>query len=1666
MSNRKLFRAIGQIDEDLIEEAAEYKVSRKKQKIWVSIGAMAACAAIAVSAGSMLGKKTVHSVVTAVGTVAESASTTADTTAAYDDGQVMGRAVVDGSLEVTATSESNGYITEDTGFVISGSGLTIQELQERIAISPDTDFVLEEINNDEYLITPTASLVSNSLVNIELDDENGTTVGKWAFQTEDVFRVTSTYPMGDYASINTGIEIAFNTDDVDLESIKEAFSISPEVEGSFQLRGKTLVFQPKEGALEPGTEYIVSLDGEAASSSGQTLGEDTVFSFKVSSWSDERVIYSAQYEVDTFIPGDIPAAELSVNGSYQSEKVAVAYYSFDGFESFSSAIEAYKNAGQEPDINSLTMTAQFEADQMIGQNGYSYVFYPEALAQGQYLAVYSISVDDNIYELYRFMQVTPISVYCASGEKQLLLWVNDTEKNTSVENANITISSEGNRVIAVTDASGCAIVDVPGESSCVVTITSGDNSFAAIVGRGYGNDYGSDSNYYGYIYTSRQMYLPTDTIRIWGYIQPRKSGVTMPDSVVVEIGELAQEKVKVSADGSFCLEFSYEDVAADYVSITASASDTAICKTNVSISGYTKPIYVLDASTDKEIYFTNEAESVRVEANVTFYDGTAAGGMLLKYRKDYDYENAGYITCDEEGNASFTMSFDLNSSSSNNSWSPKTGYISINTDENDAVDTYSDLHPLIFYRDVMLQAKMDGDNVNVTANLIDLGDIETSDELYTGDYPENIRGAAYDCDVTASITMTYYEKIPTGTRYDFVNKETVSTYDYEYRSESLGAMDGQIIGGKAVFTDLPKPREDARYEVTISCYDTNGNLVQTSVYYSGKDYSGLFYGNQDAIDLSFTYAGTKFDEYGNGSNTFVDGEAVDIAILNNYKSFEAMEGGYFLSFVRQDEFYGIELHTGDSFTLGYSDDHIPNITLAGAYFANGKVYAINPVYLSYDHSARELEVDIISEQEQYRPGETAMVTVKVTNSRGEPVEGATVLISVSDEAAFAVAPQTVTFADDFYEYRYWGTINTYTSYKQIDGNQPMLAEMGGEGSGEFRKEFVDDLSFETAVTDEDGTVTLLVPLADNLTSWRVTALAAKEMKVGNGKTNFSTALPMFISPNVSDTYLVGDTISFGCRTYGTEIDSADKVTYEYSILDANGDVVDTTEGWGVTQRAGDNAYFVLDVDLEPGKYTLRLSGSTEEYSDGVELPFEVVETAAELWFTKESDGSDLNDLEVTKYPLTITLSNGAYKVYNQVLNTVTSRGSRRTDQLAAKVYGARLMTELTGDESYKENAPEAYELAQNTRWNFISELSGGSGSAYYTARMAAAVPELLSKSGVVTQFEDVLDTDGASTEEITSAFMGLAAYSQPVLTELREFWGANETALDEYDILRVSAAFALLGDFDAAENIFDVYVLPKLEWSEKTEQGSYLRYYASDIEEKNVELTALASVTASILNKDCAEELAEYLVYAVKELSATNETEFYPLCELMCFLRYYTPSRGDDAQITYYKKGEKQVVDLEKRGVAVISFASRQEYEAADINVTSGEVYAVASFMGSQELVKDQKSEYLQVEKTMDSSAGVGESVTVTLKVTAQRDGWVCIEDHIPSGFRLADSVSYVESDTVRFWKQVTGGTAEVTYTIKAVVPGTFVTEAPVAARADSGLMVTGDRGTVEVTND
>lgn len=1651
MSDRKLFRAIGQIDEDLIEEAAEFKVNGKKKRIWISVGAMAACAAIAVSVGVFHGRGS------------EAPVATQSSTAVVSESPSAVRMAVD-LLKVVATEQSEGYISSDTGFVISGSGLSAQQLMECVTITPDVDFTLQQLEDDEFLITPTAELVSNSLVNVELTDDSGITLGKWAFQTSDVFRVTSTYPVGNYASRETGIEIAFNTADIDLDSVKEAFSITPQVEGSFQLRGKTLVFQPEAGALDAGTEYVVRLDASAASASGETLNEGTTFSFTVSSWDSDEVIYSPQYSVDTFIPGDIPVAEISVKSEHQDDQIHVVYYAFDSFDALSQAVLAKKNLGQEPDVGELTKVGEFDASQMIGQNGMSYVFYPEELPEGQYFAVYSLTVDGSNQELCRFMQVTPISVYCASGQSQLLLWANDTEGAGSLKNAEITAVCQDDEVTCTTDDNGCAIVDVPGTSSCIVMIKHSGHSFVTTVERGSDNEYGLDNDYYGYIYTSRQMYMPTDTIRIWGYVQPRKSGVYMPGTITVKIGELAEQQADVDATGSFSLEYSYEDVASDYVVISGLVSDTAFCKTSVSISEYTKPVYLLEASTDKEIYFTTEAENVQVQANVSFYDGTSAGGMLLKYRKDYDYENAGYITCDEEGKAAFSISFDLQSGY--NSWSPSSAYISINTDENDSIDTYCDLHPTIFYRDVMLQAKMVDNDVAVTANLIELGNIDTLDELYTSDYPENIRGDEYNCDVTASIAMTYYEEIPTGTRYDFVNKVTVETYDYEYRRESLGTMEGHTSNGELTFNDLPRPREDASYEVTISCYDTNGNLVQTTVYYSGKDYSGYVYGNQNAIDLSFKYAGPRFDDYGNGVCTFGDGEAVDIDIVNNLKSFEAMEGGYFLSFVRQDEFYETQIHTGEGFTLEYSDDHIPNIVLAGAYFADGKVYDIDPVYLTFDHSDRELAVEIIPEQEQYRPGDDAMVTVKVTNSRGGPIDGAAVLISVSDEAAFAVAPQTVTFADDFYDYRYWGNFATYVSYKQIDGNMPMLAEMGGEGSGEYRKKFVDDLAFERAVTDENGTATLTLPLSDNLTSWRVTALAAKDMKVGNGKTNFSCGLPMFISPNLSDTYLVGDTISFGCRSYGTNISSGDQVTYEYSILDSQGELVDTTEGLGVTRNAGDNAYFVLDVDLEPGNYTLRLSGTTGEYSDGVELPFEVVETAAELWLSKESDGSDLNELDVTKYPVTITLSNAAYKVYNQVLSTVSSRGTRRTDQLAARVYSSRLMSELTGDESYRKNAPNAYELEQKTRWDYISELPAGSGSAYYTARMAAAVPELLSQSGVVSNFQGIIENSEASTEELTSAFMGLAAYGEPILTELRAFWAENKDLLDEYDVLRISAAFALVGDFDAAGDIFANYVTPKLEWTKPTEEGSWLRYNTSDVEEQNVELTALVSITASAMDLDCAEDLACYLVHAVKTLSATDKTEFYPLCELMCFLRYYTPAAGETAEVTYYKNGEKQILELGKHGVSVISFVNKSEYENAQISIVSGEVYAVANFMGSQELIKDQKSVYLQVSKTMDSSASLGTSLNVTIKVTGQRDGWVCIEDHIPSGFRLADSVSYIQSDTVRFWKQVTNGTAEVSYTIKPVVPGTFVVEAPVAAWSDSGLMVTGGRSEVEVTND
>ena len=115
-----------------------------------------------------------------------------------------------------------------------------------------------------------------SIVKLALQDNDGGTAFSWAFQTSDVFRITSTLPddKNEYADVNTGIEINFSGL-VDIENAEKYFEIPPLASRTFKKYRSTLIFVPTN-PLNTNTVYTKGFNP----ADGAALSEGKSFKFK------------------------------------------------------------------------------------------------------------------------------------------------------------------------------------------------------------------------------------------------------------------------------------------------------------------------------------------------------------------------------------------------------------------------------------------------------------------------------------------------------------------------------------------------------------------------------------------------------------------------------------------------------------------------------------------------------------------------------------------------------------------------------------------------------------------------------------------------------------------------------------------------------------------------------------------------------------------------------------------------------------------------------------------------------------------------------------------------------------------------------------------------------------------------------------------------------------------------------------------------------------------------------------------------------------------------------------------------------------------------------------------------------------------------------------------
>jgi alpha-2-macroglobulin len=262
-----------------------------------------------------------------------------------------------------------------------------------------------------------------------------------------------------------------------------------------------------------------------------------------------------------------------------------------------------------------------------------------------------------------------------------------------------------------------------------------------------------------------------------------------------------------------------------------------------------------------------------------------------------------------------------------------------------------------------------------------------------------------------------------------------------------------------------------------------------------------------------------------------------------------------------------------------------------------------------------LKVQVAPGQASVQPGAEQTVQFTLTNSQEQPVQGQLTVMAVNEavlrltdyrppnlvDTVYAEQPISTRFADNRREV----VLQPLTS--PIDKGWGYGGGMSaGAGSTRVRTNFQPLAYYNGSVrTDASGKASVTFALPDDLTTWRVMAVATDgQLHFGNGDATFITTKPLLANPIVPQFARPGDRFDVGLSVTNT--------TAQTGRLTVNGTVsgalqlADNNAASLQTQAAsGTSAYRFPIVAATAGEGNVQFTTQLGNSSDGFEVPLTV-----------------------------------------------------------------------------------------------------------------------------------------------------------------------------------------------------------------------------------------------------------------------------------------------------------------------------------------------------------------------------------------------------------------------------------------------------------------------------
>lgn len=978
--------------------------------------------------------------------------------------------------------------------------------------------------------------------------------------------VLFTYPNEDGAFANTDVRITFSIP-VDHASVEANFRLDPPAEGSFAWDGDTLIFQPT--ALDVYQTYTAILDPGARAENGEPLLlEPYAWSFYIqpSQSMDAAGVSFGEYGPNAQVL-DFDGRRAVQFLAWKTRSVTFELYrlTLDQFlQRYSSNFRGVVGFETRP-ISIEGAALQKTWQQAISGDGWGYdhmiyeAILPEDVPAGLYIL--NLSTGDEISQL--ILVLTRNTLVLKQASDQVSAWVTDINGAPRPQ-ARIGIYARDGKRLAQgrADQSGFFSARVGRDPAPLIviaedsqTLTGRDIQYTDITISGLGNEWQSGRSWWGWwqptpdpqtisahIHTDRPIYRPGQTVFYKAILRLDDDALlSLPPEntpVTARIRDarqnvVATQELQTNAFGSINGQFALAEGAmtGDY-QVEIQAAGGAI-QQRFKVQDYAKPDYAVTVSAASQHYITSDPMQFTISARYYYDQPVPANAKARLYELTSSYDGWSQDADPEAVSYQWTPL-----------WSVEERQVTLNEDglaqlelPAPQVEEYSSYwyqSPWSNQRTRKLGLEVTVEDASgQSVSSFAVVTVHNSSEMLELDSGGYIRrtGQAF----TVSGSLHSLEGTPLAGKLLTLEVRTHEgrAYNYDRILQTYQAQTGPD-GTVAFQVSIPDP---GGYLLRLSGIDSQGRATYISdwVYVTSSSSRWVI----DYIqELKITAE----------RSSYAPGENARLLVESSFS------GPALLSFERGSVRRALEVQLTSPLTVIETpilETDVPNIYVTiNAWQAQNTDFSLTGEFGSETSLAdsqirtsrvridvppqnKRLQVTITPAQPVYGPGETALVTVQVSDEQGNPVQ-AELSLAVVDEAIYALSNDlSRPIFDAFYGPR-------RNRVRTFDSMQPRRVLMafgrggGGDGGeGGMRADFPDTAVWlPELLTGENGQVVVEVPLPDNLTTWRLTArAAAQDNRFGQNIASLVTQKPVVVRPLLPRTLTQGDSLLLAAQVH-------------------------------------------------------------------------------------------------------------------------------------------------------------------------------------------------------------------------------------------------------------------------------------------------------------------------------------------------------------------------------------------------------------------------------------------------------------------------------------------------------------------------------------------------------